>query len=331
MKAALVVITVTLANAACSKSNNADSGSSADISASGTAAGAAGGALSGANSNGTQAAARIRSTPTFFAQMQRMLNPLPRAYASVACPTWRDTGSDCTTSSSSMWLAYDDCTFTGRADWNGVQELKMSSGAASCGTFPNPGASGTLYRQVVTAAGANVPGSLTIAADDLVATVDDASANLANFDGDTITAVNGNGGYGAAVSFGSNSARDSVTVGRHISVPDVFDHSVSGTLAITENPGASSRVLNGSIKVYHNLLRIIGTAVFNEVIHEDICCLPVGGSITTTFSAGQNVSPTVQGSNYIGKSEVLTFTGCGTATLQEIDGTVENVTLSRCF
>jgi hypothetical protein len=230
-----------------------------------------------------------------------------------------------------MWLAYSDCTFTGRAEWNGVQELKMSSGTASCGTFPNPGDSGTLYRQVVAAAGSNVPGSLTITADDLVATVDDASANLDNFDGDTISAVNSNGGYGAAVSFNSSGARDSVTLGRHVSVPDVFDHSVTGTLAIDENVGASSRTLSGSVNVYHNLLRIIGQAVFTDVIHEDICCLPVSGVITTTFSAGANVPPTQLGLAYIGKSEVLTFTGCGTATLQKIDGTVENVTLSRCF
>jgi hypothetical protein len=328
-----------MALAACAATTASDQGTSAlsatteDASASGIAAGAVGGALTGANGNGTQALMRFQApaSSSLYAALKSALDPFPSALASALCPTPRAPESGCSTSGSAMWLVYDACQFAGAATWTGTQSLSMSSGAAACGTFPNPGANGTLYRQYVQSAGSTTPGQVALATKSFEGAVDDASANLANFDSDALAAINGNGGYGANVSFGATGARDALAIGHHISVTGVYDHSVYGNLAIAESAGATSRTVSGSVKVYHNLLKIIGTAAFNGVVHEDICCLPVAGSIATTFSAGVNVSPTAAGAKAVGKTETLTFTGCGTATLQSYDGMTSSVTLSRCF
>jgi len=230
-----------------------------------------------------------------------------------------------------MWLSYSDCTFTGNAEWNGVQEISMSTGTAACGTFPNPGASNLLYRQYVQTAGASVAGSVTLTTSNRSGTVDDAVANLGNFDGQTIAAVNTNGGYGTKVTFAANGARSHLDLGHRLTVNGSLDHSVTGSIAITENPGAATRTLNGTVTVYHNLMKVVGTSTLTGVVHDDVCCLPVEGSITTAYTAGQNVAPTRSGQLLVGHSEVLTFTGCGTATLQGADGSTLDVTLNRCF
>jgi hypothetical protein len=186
----------------------------------------------------------------------------------------------------------------------------------------------------VQSSGASTPGSVTLTTNDgAVGTIDDASANLANFDGDSIATDNPDSGYGAAVEF-SGGARTQVTVDHHLSVSGVFDHSVTGTLSVSETAGASQRTVTGSLTVYHNLLRVVGTSVFNNVVHSNDCCLPISGTITTTFAAGSNPStpPTKLGAPMIGKSETLTFSStCGTATLVSYDGTTTNVALDRCF
>jgi hypothetical protein len=225
-----------------------------------------------------------------------------------------------------MWLSYNNCTYTGRVEWSGVQSLSMSSGTASCGTFPNPGANGTLYRQYVQASGSNIPGQVNLTAANRSAFIDDASENLANFDGDSIPAIS-NGGYGLAVQFNSQDKRSQLTIGHRLVIDGGIDHSVSGTVSVVEGNG--SRTINGSVKVYHNIVKVIGTSTFNNVIHDNTCCLPIGGSITTVFSAGANVAPVL--SSIVGKSETLTFTGCGSASLQRPDGSVINVSLNRCF
>ena len=230
-----------------------------------------------------------------------------------------------------MWLQYSNCSFLGKAAWNGTQAISMSAGSASCGSFPNPGANQTLYRQFVSAPSSTTASHLTLTSGGYTGVIDDSVANLGNFDGQSIAAINPNGGYGIAVQFAANGTRSGITIGRRQTVNGVFDHSVTGSLSISEGVSASSRTVNGSVAVYHNLLRVIGTSQFTNVLHSNVCCVPVSGEIQTTFSAGSNVSPTVLGSLIVGKSEKLTFTGCGTATLTEASGNVRNVTLNRCF
>lgn len=334
MKTIMSLLVITLVVSACGKKadDSTTSSASSDESASGAVASAVGGALSGTSSGGSLAIYKMQEQDPvrgFWGVIARAVQPTP-AFASSLCPTFATTGVGCSASGSSMWLSYSSCTFQGYASWNGVQKITKSSGTATCGSFPNPGANGTLYRQFVSASGSNTPSTVSLTADSWSGVIDNSSANLSNFDGQTIATIQ-NGGYGAAVTFNSSGARTGVTLGHRTYVSGVYDHSVTGNLSITEGNGASSRTVSGTVTVYHNLVRVIGTSTLSNLVHEDVCCLPVSGTITTSFSAGTNVSPTALGSLLVGKSETLTFTGCGTATYTSAAGKVSSVTLHRCF
>ena len=306
------LLTLTAFLVSCNKGTS--SNDSSDSSTSGMAASAVGGALSSSSASGTQARMNYKN-PSLFSGL------VEEAQASGTCPTFKTTDSTCTTSAGAMWLAYSGCSFRSNSnlEWNGVQQLSMSSGSANCGTFPNPGANGTLYRQFVSSAGSSTPGSITVSASVLSATIDDRSSNLANFDGATISPIH-NSGYGSAVSFDNLGARSSLTIGEHITLSGVYDHSLSGTLSLSETTG--QRTVSGSMKLYHNLLRVIAISTFTNVIHADVCCWPVGGS----------VSPTAAGAKLVGKTETLTFSGsCGSGTLVDTDGNSTTVSFNRCF
>ena len=315
---------------ACGKTSSVTSAAE-DTSASGAAASALGGALSSSNSGGSVAMFQKKGMLNQCTDVLASL--LPSALAANSCPTFRTAGAGCTASTTNLWLSYSACSFgASAAVWNGTQLIQMSSGTAVCGTFPNPGVSGTLTRQFVTAVNATTPGSVTRTnSAGSVITIDDASTNLANFDGVSIPVI-ANGGYGTQVGFNASGARSSVSMGRRVYVAGRFDHSVKGNLSVTEAAaGSAARTVNGNMVVYHNLLKVVGTSTFNNVSHSDTCCVPVSGSITTAFTAGTNVAPTLIGSKIVGKSETLTFTGCGTGTLQSPDGTSSDVSLSNCF
>lgn len=322
-----------MALAACGSDNS--SNSTEDDSASGTVAGLVGGALSNSTSDGALAMLSAPKNHGWVGAKDdsawNLILPSAHAEDISTCPTARAPGNHCSASGSTLWLTYENChAASWGAKWNGTQALTMSAGTAECGTFPKPAANQTLTRQFVAEAGSTTPASVVRTSRFRTqVTLDDASANLDNFDGATIETI-ANGGYGTQVSFDDNDHRNSLTIARHIVAANRFDISVSGSVAVTENSD-SEREVNGEIKVYHNLLKVIGTSTLNAVTHNATCCLPVSGSITTSFAAGENVEPSVRGSLLVGKSETLTFTGCGTATLQTTSGTQVDVELSNCF
>lgn len=261
------------------------------------------------------------------------LDLFPRAWAAGFCPTFLTAaGASCSASGSAMTLSYQDCNFgASTAIWKGKQQLTMSAGSASCGTFPNPGASGSLYRQFVNAS-ASGPGVMQIdTAYGTAAFIDHLSANLNNYDGVTITPIH-NGGYGMKVDFNGSGARSAVTLASRVIVTGVYSHTIAGALTISESSAsASQRTINGSINVYLNFVQVTGTSVFTNVVHDNMCCQPISGTITTSFAAGGNVAPTAFGATMVGNSETLTFTGCGTANLTGFDVSVKSVQLSRCY
>lgn len=294
-------------------------------------ASAIGGALSSTSSGGTQAFFKLNSEAPLSQRLRSELNPLPAAFAAAFCPTFRTTSSACSASGNDMWLEYSDCSFIGRVVWNGVQRISVSAGSPACGTFPYPGANGSLYRQFASAVGATTAGTLALSLGRNTIYIDHASANLSNFDQAPIAAINPDGGYGVAVSFGANGLRNSVQFAHRTELPNVFNYSVVGSLSLSENSTESSRSVSGSITVYHNLLQVIGTSTLSQLAHADSCCHPTSGTIATTFSAGANVAPTTRGAELVGKTESLNFTGCGTATLTKADGSTANLTLRRCY
>lgn len=296
-----------------------------DTSASGAVAAVIGGALSGSSANGTLSSA-IRQRHSWAG------NWVPEAQAATVCPSFLTSGSGCTSSGSTMWLSYAACQFSsGYATWTGTQALTMSSGSASCGSFPNPGANGSLIRQFVLTASSTIPtGARVTTAYGTTLVIDQLSANLANFDGATIATI-ANGGYGSKVTFDASGARSSLTLAQRVYSVGLFDHSVTGTVSVSESPAATSRTVSGSVAVYYNGTRVIGTTTLTNLGHTDSCCLPTSGTLRTSFSAGAHVAPTPLGMYLVGKSETLTFTGCGTATYVNYKGESSDVALSQCM
>jgi len=329
-----------LLSTSCSKVDSTSSTSSTveDTSTSGVAGAAAGGALSSSSSGGTIAMNSKFRFPNPFGFL------ISSALATNACPTYRTTGSGCTATSSTMWLTDASCNYgESSVSWAGTQALIRSTGSATCGTFPGPVDSGTLIRQMVSSASSTSPASL-VATNSFGTslTIDDATANLGNFDqaNSTVSSIV-NSGYGSKVTFNSSGARTQLVILHHIKAVGSdgitkYDHSVDtgNYLTITETAGASTRTISGSVNVFHNLLKIIATSTFNNVTHEDGCCTPVSGTINTVYASAGNsphVQPTTAGATYVGLSESLTYTGCGTATFTNVSGTSSTVDTSQCL
>lgn len=324
----VIILTSGVFLISCSSSNGGTTTGNplvADTSPSGAVAGALGGAMSNTSSGGSVT-----------------LDLMPRNYSSsiatqddvstmsLTCPTYASTNAYCADSSSSMWLTYDSCKFSGSSViWDGFQSLTMSTGTAACGTFPNPGANGVLYRQYVSASGSTTPSTMVLQNSVGDVYIDNHTADLSNFNSDSLATIK-NSGYGVAVTYNSGGTRSSVTMGQRVLLTGSYDHTIYGTFSVSETTASTTRTLSGSISVYHNLLKVIGTSTFSGLVHDNTCCLPISGTITTAFSQG-SVSPTIAGALMVGKSEVLTLTGCGTGTLVEYDGTTKDVSLNKCF
>lgn len=314
-----------------------------DFSVSGAAASAVGGALSGSSPNATQAHQVVssrssRATLPLSAGFRALLSPWPEALASTTCPTYKsDSAEGCSSDADTQWLELDDCQYGASATtWSGTIATIVSPAlSASCGAFPRLTPPGYLYRQYVTAPGSTTPGSVQITSSfGTVSTVDNkmTSGTLYNFAGDAITTIINNG-YGTSTHFNSSGVRDQLTLAHRLTKGGSLDLTISGQLGITEDSTGTSgsQTVSGSIRVYHNYLRLIATSTFENVIHQNTCCLPVSGTISTTFSSDSSVAPTSAGSKEIGKTETLTLTGCGTGTLQNYDGTSNSVVLTHCF
>jgi hypothetical protein len=104
----------------------------------------------------------------------------------------------------------------------------------------------------------------------------------------------------------------------------VWDHTVSsGAGGLTVTGAGTSRVVNGSVTVQHNLAKYTAQASFDNVGYGEAgCCFPTTGSVTTTFSSGSNA----------GKTESLAFSAiCGAATLTKSDGKTVPIILQHCL
>jgi hypothetical protein len=309
-----------------------------DFSTSGNIAAAVGGALSGTISTGLLASQKffLNSAPIDLAHFTSVtLQPWPgiaNAYAADLCPTYQTSTTACVATGSTLWLTYAACSFgSSLPTWTGTQALMLSNGSAACGTFPNPGALGTLIRQFASAVSSSNAGIAThTSAYGTVTTIDHSSANLANFDGQTIGVI-ANNGYGAKITYNASGNRSSLLLSARYYSASNFDYSVTGTVAISEASGATTRTLSGTLVTYYNSIKLIASSSLSGVTHSDTCCQPISGTITTSLSAGTRVNPTTVGSALIGKTETLTITGCGKATLIGFQGAVSQVTLSRCF
>ena len=104
----------------------------------------------------------------------------------------------------------------------------------------------------------------------------------------------------------------------------IWDHTVStGDGVLTVTGSGTSRIVNGSVTVQHNILKYTAETTFSNVGYGEAgCCFPTTGSVSTTFLRGDGP----------GKTESLAFSSaCGEATLTKADGTTEPLTLEHCL
>ena len=104
----------------------------------------------------------------------------------------------------------------------------------------------------------------------------------------------------------------------------LWDHTVSTAAGgITVTGSGPGRVVTGTIYVQHNLANVTSATTFNDVAYGDnACCYPSGGSVSTTFSKGPDLT----------RTESLTFTAiCGEAVLTKPNGSTVNITLDQCL
>ena len=297
---------------------------SAATSASAVAAGSVGSAL--ANSSSTQ-------TPS-------------RSSSRTVCPTIKTgvSGTNCTNvDATHVVLHLDNCSYpNATAVWNGYQELHALAGVTNlvCGTFPTITSSGSAQLgHLFSNAGGTTGGSATrVGVGGRSVTIDTGTAGLGNYQGDTIDANRTANEYGESVGW-SNGARVSVDVTMNVIATGFFNHTVTtastasipsaSSLQVTETAGATSRTVAGTVGVYHNLLKVVAATTFSTVKFEDTCCYPVSGSISTAFT--KTSLSGAAGIALNGKTESLTFTGCGTATYVDSTGSSASVTMDTCL
>lgn len=306
-----------------------DVSSLSDDSSSGSiVAGAVGGAIESSDTNGNLAQYNMN------AHNSAIWSVLVKSAmaATNSCPKIvSSTSAGCSQNGNAVDLTYSSCSFgNSKAVHNGILEVSLSDGSAiNCGTFPNtmliPN-NQSIQRQYVASAG--VPGTATrINTNGKVVSIDDVSTNLSNFDNQAISANIG-AGFGTQMFFDGSGARKQLIIKRRL-YSSVFDHSINGNLNLAEASGV--RTVNGSITVFHNKMKVVGTSSLSNVTYNNSSCIPVSGSITTTFAAGVNVSPNPGGALLVGKSESLVFNGDGTARFTDVTGTTTTVTVNHCY
>jgi hypothetical protein len=101
----------------------------------------------------------------------------------------------------------------------------------------------------------------------------------------------------------------------------VLDHTLYTPTALTLNNGA----VTGTIVGYNNIAHVTATSTVNVTFSAN-CCFPTGGTIKTTFSGGSDAN-----ARFIGATETLSFSGCGSATYSGPEAYAGSVSLPYCM
>lgn len=188
--------------------------------------------------------------------------------------------------------------------------MTLSSGSASCGTFPTTNFVRTFGS-----------GTTRTSSGGLVVTLD-TSTNSSNFESTSF-------GGGTAVTF-SSGHRNSITITGIRMTSSAFDYTVRTSSALTINDTGTSKTVSGSVEILHNLLHVRGNSTLNNIGFTTGCCFPTTGSISTLFDVGSTGGNSA--SRLIGKTETMAFgSTCGQATYTDYTGAISTVTLTHCL
>jgi hypothetical protein len=181
-------------------------------------------------------------------------------------------------------------------------------------TTPSSLASGNSFQRVYSNTTVTLPGGG-------VFTVDNTTVPTA-WDGTTFS----NTTNGTRITVSAGPTRNITINGVHKTFASAlfkFDHIISTTgtagLTVTGTKAGANRVMNGNIKVYHQLAKYTAANTFNSVTWGSAsCCFPTSGTVTTAISPGTD-------------SYTTTFTNtCGAATISKNSAAATNFTLTHC-
>lgn len=247
-------------------------------------------------------------------RLRELFSPVPSALAAVACGIYGASSSTCGGSGDQVVeIIYSDCSFGGSAaTWSGG-EIFTFGGSASCGrtTLPIASVGDQLTRTFTGEIGAN-PTTRT-SASGLVVSLD--TSKVSGYSesvsgGEVITGVAG----------ASGGAAHSIEVQGVHALSALWDYSISNSVVLTvQNSGASAVIESGTLTVQHNTAEFTAEAVFTNVAFDGSSCIPVSGSITSTYSGS------------VSGRETLTFTGGGNAVYTGPSGSSQSVALNQCF
>lgn len=320
-----------------------------------------GGAVS-STSGDTISALTPKHPDTLLARLLGIASPISTALASAfgQCPTAEAPHSGtCSVTGNSMTLAFPagGCTYSGGTGpiWSGGTVLTTESGIPSCGTYPI--LDGTTFTSITRTYTGNLlssPTARTNEAGTNTVAIDTSAPSGTVFSSATSKSpVSGTIGWQYSIPSGGGYERSYVSGSTHnltISVRLVdydgsstsgkvrYDHTLSTTdssdsstpldITISGSGSSETQTVNGTLHVQHNLMKMTGSAEFNDVVHEKGCCYPISGTVTTTFSGGPND----------GKHESMTFSDatCELGTLgqvefTDINGNVSTKTLTQCM
>lgn len=342
------IAALAIAVTGCGKASS--TGATSTGTATALAVGAVGGAVT--STSGDTISALMKRQDTLFASLLRDASPISTAFASAfgTCPTAEHGNSgSCSVLSNSMILSFPSggCTYGGGTGpiWLGGTMLTTAAGnnPPACGTYPYINGS-TITSVTRTYTGnllasptsrTNEPGTQTVVIDTSAPTASAfASAKSASPASGTIGweySIPAGGGYERTYVSSSTHNLDITAriIGYSGSSPSGtvdFDHTLSTTdssgnstpLDITLSGSGSSltQTVNGTLHLQHNLIKITGSAEFNDVVFEVGCCYPVSGTVTTTFTGGPNN----------GKQESMTFSDatCSLDTMGQVEFTGVN-------
>ncbi len=259
-----------------------------------------------------------RPLATLFAALQRLLSPIPPAFAATACPRFSE--SQCVTPDE-LQSVYVHCQFTGpdgnpdRAIWDGMQIIRFTNGARCGQSGYLTGSATRSFR----------PGTTRLSDQGVRVTFDSANrkgwrrtvtgGTTINFLGAASRTIVINGIHYVGTHLHKTHQNNDVTA-------TVIDHSVSTISPIHSELVNGQRILtSGTMQTQNNIDHSTGTSTITaELRFTPACCHPIAGQLTTEISGSK------------AGTEVLTFNGnCSTADLTDRSGATRLIHLSHCL
>ena len=352
-----------LSQTGCENGSTTTPATSKDTSGSTTemAVGTVGGAV--VSTSGNSLAWDNSPKKIFSSELMNALAPVSDAVAGFGgCPTSSNRFSGtCQVLNHSMVLGFParGCVYGEDGPiWIGgtVLTTGLQDSSPACGTYPI--LNGTTIQSLTrTYLGnlSNNPTARTTASGSTTVIIDTSSPSTSSFvnASDEVNrtpgtigwqySVNAGGGYqrnfvspssqnllisSRVVEFSGSTFQGTVLYDHTLSTTDPSGSATPMNLIIVGAGSNQTQLLNGTLYLQHNLMKMTAKAVFNNTLHVKNCCFPVSGSVATSFTGGANDGLT---ETMTFSQDTCTLATLGQVQLTDINGNTFQKTLKHCL